>query len=180
VEQKPKICMDLKSIIRQVPDFPKKGINFIDITTLIKDKDAFRYVAYEIVEQFKDKRITKVLGIESRGFIFGGVLAKELDAGFIPVRKKGKLPALKISETYELEYGTDTIEIHSDSLNKDDVVLIHDDLLATGGTVNAVLNMLHKIGITNIYLSFICDLEFIKTSQKEKIESYNPHILVKY
>ena len=172
--------MDLKSIIREVPDFPKKGINFIDITTLIKDKDAFRYVANEIVEEFRGRKITKVLGIESRGFIFGGVLAKELDAGFIPVRKKGKLPAIKISETYDLEYGTDTIEIHSDALNKDDVVLIHDDLLATGGTASAVLNMLEKIGIQNIYFSFICDLEFLATPQKERINKYNPHILVKY
>lgn len=172
--------MDLRNIIRQVPDFPQKGINFIDITTLIKDKDAFRFVAYEIVEEFKNKKITKVLGIESRGFIFGGVLARDLNAGFIPVRKKGKLPSLKISETYDLEYGTDTIEIHSDALNKDDVVLIHDDLLATGGTVNAVLNMLQKIGITKIYLSFICDLEFLQTPQKERIIRYNPHILVKY
>ena len=172
--------MDLKSIIRQVPDFPKKGINFIDITTLIKDKDAFRYVAWEIAEEFKDKNVTKVLGIESRGFIFGGLLARDLEAGFIPVRKKGKLPAVKISETYNLEYGTDTVEIHSDALNKDDVVLIHDDLLATGGTASAVLNMLHKIGITKIYFSFICDLEFLSTPQKERINKYNPHILVKY
>jgi len=172
--------MDLKSIIRQVPDFPKKGINFIDITTLIKDKDAFRYVAWEIVEEFKNKNITKVLGIESRGFIFGGLLARDLEAGFIPVRKKGKLPSAKISETYDLEYGTDTIEIHSDALNKDDVVLIHDDLLATGGTASAVLNMLQKIGITKIYFSFICDLEFLATPHKERINKYNPHILVKY
>ncbi|MFW5721597.1 MAG: adenine phosphoribosyltransferase [Bacteroidota bacterium] len=180
VEQKTKNSMDLKSIIRQVPDFPKEGINFIDITTLIKDKDALRYVAYEIVEQFKDKNITKVLGIESRGFIFGGLLAKELGAGFIPVRKKGKLPALKISETYDLEYGTDTIEIHSDALDKDDVVLIHDDLLATGGTAGAVLNILQKAGISNIHFSFICDLEFLATPQKERISKYNPHVLVKY
>jgi adenine phosphoribosyltransferase len=172
--------MNLKSIIRQVPDFPKKGINFIDITTLIKDKEAFHFVSDAIADNFKDKKITKVLGIESRGFIFGGVLANDLGAGFVPVRKQGKLPAVKISETYDLEYGTDTIEIHSDALDKDDVVLIHDDLLATGGTASAVLNMLEKIGIEKIYFSFICDLEFLATPQKERINKFNPHILVKY
>jgi len=172
--------MDLKRIIREVPDFPKKGINFIDITTLIKDKDAFRFVSSTIVDHFIDKNITKVLGIESRGFIFGGVLAKELDAGFVPCRKQGKLPAVKISETYDLEYGSDTVEIHSDGLSKDDVVLIHDDLLATGGTANAVLNILKRIGIKDIYFSFICDLEFLQTPQKNTINQFDPHVLVKY
>lgn len=172
--------MNLKSIIRQVPDFPKEGINFIDITTLIKDKDAFRFVSDSIVDHFEDKNITKVLGIESRGFIFGGVLANELDAGFVPVRKKGKLPAVKISETYDLEYGSDTVEIHSDALSEEDVVLIHDDLLATGGTANAVLNILKKVGVKKIYLSFICDLEFLQTPQKSTIKQFSPHILVKY
>lgn len=172
--------MDLKRIIRQVPDFPKKGINFIDITTLINDNSIFRYVADSILNEFRDKNITKVLGIESRGFIFGGVLAKELNAGFVPVRKEGKLPAEKISESYELEYGTDCVEIHSDALKKDDVVLIHDDLLATAGTANAVLNMVHSTGIEHVYFSFVCDLEFIQNSKKEIIYKYKPQILVKY
>lgn len=172
--------MELKNLIRQVPDFPKKGINFIDITTLIKNKKAFQYVAKLIVDEFAGEGITKVLGIESRGFIFGGVLAKELDVGFIPVRKEGKLPSVKISETYDLEYGTDTVEIHSDALDKNDIVLIHDDLLATGGTANAVLKMVQSVGIKNIYFSFICDLEFIQTPSKETIGKFNPHILVKY
>lgn len=172
--------MNLKSVIREVPDFPKKGINFIDITTLIKDKEAFRFVSKTIIDHFKDKKITKVLGIESRGFIFGGVLANELNAGFVPVRKQGKLPAVKISETYDLEYGSDTIEIHSDALSENDVVLIHDDLLATGGTANAVLNILKKVGIQNIYFSFICDLEFLSTPQKDIIKRFDPYILVKY
>lgn len=172
--------MDLKSVIREVPDFPKKGINFIDITTLIKDKEAFRFVSKTMVDHFQSKNITKVLGIESRGFIFGGVLANELNAGFVPVRKKGKLPAMKISETYDLEYGTDTIEIHSDALDENDVVLIHDDLLATGGTANAVLNMIQKVGISKVYFSFLCDLEFLSNPHKERINKYNPHVLVKY
>ena len=172
--------MDLKRIIRQVPDFPKKGINFIDITTLVKNNEAFKFVADTIVNEFREKQISKILGIESRGFIFGGILAKELNAGFVPVRKKGKLPSDKISETYELEYGTDCVEIHRDALEKNDVVLIHDDLLATAGTANAVLNMVQSVGIETIYFSFVCDLEFIQNSKKETIYKYNPQILVKY
>ena len=172
--------MDLKSKIREIPDFPTKGINFKDITTLLKDNEALRYVSEKIVEEFKDKNITKVLGVESRGFILGGLIACSLNAGFVPVRKKGKLPAEKISETYLLEYGTDSIEIHRDALSPGDVVLIHDDLLATGGTTNAVLNLVNKAGVTDIYLSFICNLEFIKTPFKEKLKKYNPHVLVNY
>jgi adenine phosphoribosyltransferase len=172
--------MDLKSKIREIPDFPTKGINFKDITTLLKEKDAFRYVIKKIVSEFKDKHITKVLGIESRGFIIGGALANELNAGFVPIRKIGKLLAEKISETYELEYGTDTIEMHRDAISKDDVVLIHDDLLATGGTAHAVYNMVKFAGVKKIYFSFICDLEFIQTPQKKVIQNLKPHILVKY
>lgn len=172
--------MDLKSKIREIPDFPTKGINFKDITTLLKEKEAFRFVIKEIVLEFKEKGISKVLGIESRGFIAGGAIAVELNAGFVPVRKKGKLPAEKISETYELEYGVDTIEMHRDALSEKDVVLIHDDLLATGGTAYAVYNMVKKAGVKNVYFSFICDLEFIQTPQKRFIKEFNPHILVKY
>lgn len=180
VEQKNKSDMDLKSKIREIPDFPTCGISFKDITTLLKDKSAFHFVVSEIVSEFQDKNISKVLGIESRGFIVGGVLANELNAGFVPVRKKGKLPAEIISETYTLEYGTDTIEMHRDAISESDVVLIHDDLLATGGTANAVYNMVTKTGVKNIYFSFICDLQFIQTPQKEIIRKFNPHILVKY
>lgn len=172
--------MDLKSLIREVPDFPSKGINFKDITTLLKDNEALQYVTRVIADEFIEKKITKVLGIESRGFILGGILACELNAGFVPVRKKGKLPADKITETYQLEYGTDSIEIHRDALTADDVVLIHDDLLATGGTTNAVLNLVGKLGISTIYLSFICNLGFIETDYKQNLKKYNPHILVTY
>ena len=172
--------MDLKSKIREIPDFPTKGINFKDITTLLKDNEAFRYVTKEIVSEFREKHISKVLGIESRGFIIGGALANELNAGFVPVRKKGKLPAEKVSETYELEYGADTIEMHRDALSEEDVVLIHDDLLATGGTVHAVYNMVKRAGVKTVYFSFICDLEFIQTAQKNLIHQFNPHVLVKY
>ncbi len=172
--------MDLKSKIREIPDFPTKGISFKDITTLLKEKDAFRFVINKIISEFKEKNISKVLGIESRGFIMGGALAHQLNAGFVPVRKKGKLPAEKITETYQLEYGMDTIEMHKDALKEDDVVLIHDDLLATGGTANAVYNMVKRVGVKNVYFSFICDLEFIQTPQKKVIQNLNPHILVKY
>lgn len=172
--------MNLKSKIREVPDFPTKGISFKDITTLLKENDAFHFVINEIVSEFKGKNISKVLGIESRGFIVGGALANELNAGFVPARKIGKLPAEKISETYKLEYGTDTIEMHCDAISEDDIVLIHDDLLATGGTANAVYNMVKRVGVKSVYFSFICDLEFIQTPQKKVIQNLNPHILVKY
>jgi adenine phosphoribosyltransferase len=172
--------MDLKSKIREVPDFPSAGINFKDITTLLKEKDALKFVTDQIVMQFRDKKISKVLGIESRGFIIGGALACELNAGFVPVRKAGKLPAETLSETYELEYGKDVVEIHRDALSVDDVVLIHDDLLATGGTTHAVLNMVKKAGVKSIYFSFICDLGFIQNSFKDVILEFKPHILVEY
>ncbi len=172
--------MDLKSKIREIPDFPTKGISFKDITTLLKDKAALRFVTRKITEEFRDKQITKVLGIESRGFIFGGAVAHELNAGFVPVRKKGKLPAEKVSETYELEYGNDTVEIHRDALTEEDVVLIHDDLLATGGTAHAVLKMVKRMGVKTVYFSFICDLEFIETPQKLAIHKFQPQVLVKY
>lgn len=172
--------MDLKSRIREIPDFPTRGISFKDITTLLKDKDAFKVVTEMITEEFQNKKITKVLGIEARGFIVGGALAFQLNAGFVPVRKTGKLPAEKLSETYELEYGNDTVEIHSDALSTEDVVLIHDDLLATGGTANAVYNMVKRVGVKKVYFSFICDLEFIKTAPKKLIYGLNPHVLVKY
>lgn len=172
--------MDIKSKIREVSDFPSMGISFKDITTLLKDKEALRFVSAQIVEEFSGKNITKVLGIESRGFILGGIIACELNAGFVPVRKKGKLPAEIIAESYKLEYGTDSIEIHRDALSPDDVVLIHDDLLATGGTTNAVLNLVRKMGVSSIYFSFICDLGFIETPYKNNVKMFNPHILVTY
>ena len=172
--------MDFKKYIREIPNFPKEGISFKDITTLLKNKDAFNLVLDFIVEEFQDKNITKVVGLESRGFIFGGAIAGKLNAGFVPVRKKGKLPSETLSETYDLEYGADSVEIHADALNEDDVVLIHDDLLATGGTAYAALNLIKRMGVKNIYFSFICDLEFIQTTKKERIKEFEPQILVKY
>lgn len=174
------IIMDLKKEIREILDFPKQGISYKDITTLLKNEQALRYTIDSIVDQYKNKGITKVLGIESRGFIFGGAVAKELSAGFVPVRKKGKLPGKTIFEEYDLEYGTDCVEIHEDALNDKDVVLIHDDLLATGGTAFATMKIAKRMGIKKIYFSFVCDLEFIKTDKKRDIMQYETQILVKY
>jgi adenine phosphoribosyltransferase len=172
--------MDLKKEIREIQDYPKEGISFKDITTLIKNNKAFNYVLDQVTENFKEKGITKVVGLEARGFIFGGAIADRLNAGFVPVRKKNKLPAKTISETYALEYGEDRIEMHVDALDENDVVLIHDDLLATGGTAKAALDMVRKFGVKQIYFSFICDLEFIETDLKEEIHQYETQVLVKY
>jgi len=172
--------MDLKKEIREIQDYPKEGINFKDVTTLFKNKEALKYVTSTIADNFKDKGITKVLGLEARGFIFGGAVANELDAGFVPVRKKGKLPCEIISETYDLEYGTDSVEMHVDALNKEDVVLIHDDLLATGGTALAALKLVQQCGVEKVYFSFICDLEFIQTPNKKVLKEYETQVLVKY
>lgn len=172
--------MDLKKEIREILDFPKTGISYKDITTLLKNRHALKYTIDSIVGQYKNRGITKVLGIESRGFIFGGAVANELGAGFVPVRKRGKLPGKTISEKYNLEYGTDCVEIHADALNNEDVVLIHDDLLATGGTAFATMQMAKRLGIQIIYFSFLCDLEFIKTEKKAKIMEYETQVLVRY
>ena len=172
--------MDLKKEIREIQDYPKTGINFKDITTLILNPKALNFVVDSVVDEFKEKGITKVVGLEARGFICGGAIAGKLDAGFVPVRKPNKLPAEVISETYELEYGNDKVEMHIDALNENDVVLIHDDLLATGGSALAALNLVKKCGVKEIYFSFICDLEFISTPKKDEIFKYNNQILVKY
>ncbi len=172
--------MDLKKTIREIPDFPQKGINFKDITTMLKDPGAFVYVVDSITGNFIDKGITKVVSLESRGFIIGGALAYHLNAGFVPIRKSGKLPSKTVSMAYDLEYGTDKIEIHEDALTPDDIVLIHDDLLATGGTAMAALHLVQKLKVKRIYFSFICDLSFIKSAVKDEIGNYNAHVLVTY
>ena len=172
--------MDLKKEIREVQDYPKEGISFKDITTLIKNKDALNFVIDSITEEFKEKQITKVVGLEARGFIFGGAVASKLNAGFVPIRKKNKLAAEVLSESYELEYGTDRIEMHVDALSENDVVLIHDDLLATGGTALAALKLVKKCKVKKVYFSFVCDLEFIETPEKKELEKYQTQTLVKY
>jgi adenine phosphoribosyltransferase len=172
--------MDLKKYIREIPDFPHEGIAFKDITTMLKDAGAFGNVVDSITSIFIPRNITKVVSLESRGFIVGGALAYRLKAGFVPIRKRGKLPAKTLSVDYDLEYGTDCIEIHEDALGPEDVVLIHDDLLATGGTAMAALQLVQKFNVKKIYFSFICDLTYIRTKQKELISNYESHVLVVY
>ncbi len=172
--------MNLKDYIREIPDFPQPGINFKDITTLLKNPEALKTVVDNIFNHFKNKKITKVVSLESRGFIVGGALSYLLKAGFVPIRKAGKLPGETVSISYELEYGSDSVEIHKDALAPEDVVLIHDDLLATGGTALAALNLVKKLHVRKIYFSFICDLAFIDTPLKRQLKEYDPQILVTY
>jgi adenine phosphoribosyltransferase len=159
----------VKNSIRNVPDFPKPGINFKDVSTSFQNAGIFKFIVDEIHHHYKMSRITKVVGIESRGFILGGAIANSLQAGFVPIRKPGKLPAKAISQSYELEYGFDTIEIHADALNPDDRVLIHDDLLATGGTVNAAIALVNKFGIKDIHVNFFVELDFLKGRERINI-----------
>lgn len=155
--------------VRQVPDFPKKGILFLDITTATKDAKAFEKSMEFLYEQFKNEKIDYIAGIESRGFIFGAALALKLGAGFIPIRKPNKLPADTIKETYDLEYGSDTIEMHKDAVKTGDKVVIIDDLLATGGTAAAACNLVRKAGAEVVAASFIIELDPLKG--REKIEA---------
>lgn len=148
-------------MVRNVPDFPVPGVQFKDLTTLFKNAAAMRLLEQGLVELYRDKAITKVVGIESRGFIGGGVLAVRLGAGFVPVRKPGKLPAETIQMSYAKEYGKDTIEIHKDAITPDDVVVIHDDLLATGGTMLAAYQLVQSMKPKKVYINFICGLTFL-------------------
>lgn len=157
---------ELKAAIRDVPNFPKEGILFKDITTLLKNPELFSRVADASYEIYKGAGITKVVGIESRGFILGSVLAYRLGAGFVPIRKPGKLPYDSYSVNYQLEYGTDSIHIHIDALEKGDVVLLHDDLLATGGSANAALQLIEKFGVKDCFLNFVVELEFLDGRSK--------------
>ena len=145
--------------IRTIKDFPKEGITFYDITTLFKDPKGLKTLSDDLYELYKNKGITKVIGIESRGFIMGPVLATRIDAGFITIRKPGKLPADTIEESYDKEYGKDTIQIHKDSIDENDVVLLHDDLLATGGTIEAACKLVKRLNPKKIYVNFIIELK---------------------
>jgi adenine phosphoribosyltransferase len=161
-----------------VPDFPKKGIVFRDITTLLKNKEAFHRFIDLTVERYKNERIDKVVGIESRGFIGGGALAYALGAGFVPIRKPGKLPVDKIRQEYQLEYGTDAIEIHRDAIAKGERVLLHDDLLATGGTILAACKLVEQLGGTIVGLSFLIELSFLQP--RKRLSQYNIFSLITY
>lgn len=159
---------DLKSYVRDIPDFPKKGIIFKDITTLLKDGKAFKASVDKIVSEYKDKKIDAVLSIESRGFLFGAAVAYLLGAGIIPVRKKGKLPHKTYSATYALEYGTDTLEVHQDAIPNGARVLIVDDLLATGGTTAAVVDLVNKMGGSVVGIAVVIELTPLKGRDKLK------------
>lgn len=148
----------IKSKIRDVQDFPAKGVLFKDLTTAFKDPRALHIIGWDLSQMYRDKGVTKVVGIESRGFIGGSILAYEIGAGFVPARKPGKLPADTVKATYQKEYGTDTIEIHADAITPDDVVVIHDDVLATGGTMAAVYNLVKSMNPRKIYINFIIEL----------------------
>ncbi len=153
--------IEVEKAIRSIPDFPRVGINFKDLTTAFKSPSVFKYIVDTLYDHYKDCNITKVVGVESRGFIIGAALAYKLNAGFVLVRKPGKLPADTYSQTYSLEYGEDTLEIHKDALVEDDVVLLHDDLLATGGTALAALDLISKCGVKTKFVNFICELAFL-------------------
>lgn len=170
--------MELASLIRDVPDFPIEGILFKDITTLIGDADAFREVIDWMVDQYADRNVDSVVAIEARGYIFGAPLAYQLRAGFVPIRKPGKLPAKIVSESYELEYGTNTLEIHEDGVEPGQRVLVIDDLLATGGSARAAVNLVEQLGGKIIGVAFLVELDFLHG--REKLEGYDVKSLIHY
>lgn len=161
--------MNLEKVIasiRNVPDFPKPGIMFKDITTAMKDPEVLRYIVDELYDYYKDKGITKVVGVESRGFVLGSILAYKLGAGFVLLRKPGKLPADTYRVAYDLEYGADALEIHKDAIDAGDVVLLHDDLLATGGSAEATLKLLSNFDIKKTYISFLIELSYLNGRER--------------
>jgi adenine phosphoribosyltransferase len=169
---------ELKKLIREVPDFPKPGINFYDITTLLKHAEGFRKTIDALAAEFANADVDTIVGIESRGFIFAPVLAHAMGVGFVPVRKPGKLPAEKVSISYSLEYGQDTLEMHKDAVGDGHRVLIADDLLATGGTARAVVDLVERQGGMVVGLGFIIELEFL--TGREKLAGYDVRSLLKY
>jgi adenine phosphoribosyltransferase len=170
--------MNLRERIRDIPDFPKQGIIFKDITTLLQDKDAFQNTIDMLCDHYKGKHVDQIVAIESRGFIFGSAMAYNLRTGFIPVRKPGKLPYVTERVTYELEYGSDSLEIHKDALQKDHRVLIVDDLLATGGTAAAVAQLVERLQGHVVGFGFVIELTFL--NGREKLKGYDIHSLIQY
>lgn len=169
---------NLRKLIREVPDFPKPGINFYDITTLLKDPNGFEETIDALTERCRGLDIDTVIGIESRGFIFGAPLAYQLGTGFVPVRKPKKLPAERVSVSYDLEYGQDTLEMHKDAVGEGHGVLIVDDLLATGGTARAVADLVESVGGKVAGLLFVVELNFL--NGRSKLDSYNVQSLLRY
>jgi adenine phosphoribosyltransferase len=178
ISTKPVDCEGLKKLIREVPDLPKKGILFYDITTLLKDKLGFARLIDALSENYIGKEIDLVLGMEARGFIFGPALAYRLNAGFVPVRKPGKLPAETVNVSYDLEYGSNSLEIHKDAINRGQRVLIVDDLLATGGTAVATAELAHGLGAQIAGLAFVVELDFL--NGRERLKKYDVFSLLHY
>jgi len=171
-------AMDFNAYIRDVEDFPKPGIVFKDITPLLQDATAIKMASQALYTFVGNQHVDKVVGVDSRGFIFAPLLAYQLNAGFVPVRKKGKLPAKKHTQSYDLEYGTDTLEIHSDAIKKGERVLVHDDVLATGGTAEAVCKLIERLGGEVVQCNFIIHLGFLKGA--EKLNGYPIKSLLTY
>ncbi|MFP6713572.1 MAG: adenine phosphoribosyltransferase [Alphaproteobacteria bacterium] len=165
--------MPIKSLIRTIPNYPKKGIMFRDITTLLADPQGFRLSVNKMVQRYTGIKIDKVAGIEARGFIFGAPLAHQLSVGFVPIRKKGKLPAATVSQTYELEYGTDVLEMHTDAIKEGELVLLVDDLLATGGTAEATIHLIEKTGGDVRECCFVVDLPDVGGRSRLEKLGYN-------
>ena len=153
---------EVKNAIRNIPDFPQKGIQFKDLTTVFIRPECLSWLKEQMVEKYKGLGVTKVIGIESRGFILAPMVAEAIGAGFVPIRKPGKLPAKVVEINYKKEYGVDVIQIHKDALSADDVVVLHDDLLATGGTMQAAINLVKQFGVKKIYVDFIVELDALK------------------
>ena len=170
----------LKEAIRTIPDFPKPGIQFKDITPILKDVSLLKAAVEELARPFEAQHITKVVGMESRGFILGAMLSARLGAGFVPVRKKGKLPYRTMQETYELEYGTDVLEMHEDAVEPGDKVLIHDDVIATGGTAKATGNLINRANGTVVGCSFLIELAFLEGRKKLTDITENIHAVLVY
>jgi len=168
----------IRSLVRDIPDFPKKGIIFKDITPILQSAESLRMICDELTSKFKGEKIDQVVGIESRGFIFSPVIAYQLQAGFVPVRKKGKLPAPCETMSYDLEYGTDHLQIHKDAIHKGQRVIIVDDLLATGGTAEAVVKLVQKLGGVVVGLAFVIELEFLKG--RSKLSDFPLYSLISY
>ncbi len=169
---------ELDNYIRDIQDFPKKGIQFKDIATLLQDSKGMKLCLDNLIKLIGNKKIDKVVGMESRGFFFGTLLAQHYNAGFVPVRKPGKLPYKTLSQTYNLEYGTDTLEIHIDAIKKGERILIHDDVLATGGTAEAVCKLVEKLGGEIIQCNFIMQLDFL--NGKNKLNNYSVKSVLTY
>ena len=170
--------MDLSSLVRNIPDFPVKGIQFKDVTTLLQNPEAFNQAIDDMAAPFQGLGVELVAAVESRGFIFGAPVAARLKAGFVPVRKLGKLPYRKINESYTLEYGAETLEMHTDAVGPGQKVLIVDDLIATGGSASATINLIERLGGKVVGLSFLIELAFLKG--RERLSGYTIHSLIQY